>query len=282
MEKIALITDSASDISKEKVERYNIRVLPFKIIYSDAEYDDNIDIHSKEVYATLKTNPPTTSLPSMKDMDVMYNELKAQGYTHAIVVTISSKLSGFCNAIKLASQDFPEIKTYVLDSKAISKAEEILICESARMIESGKSFAEITKKLPEIRSRIKVYFAIGTLEYLIRGGRIGKVTGSIAEFLHLKPVVGIDDEGQYYTYTKVRGRKQSIKKLQSIVEDVLDKKKCDVYIMSGDADEESIALTEKLKEYKNSTHVEFGGCLSPVSCVHSGPGLVGVLYYERE
>lgn len=282
MEKIALITDSASDISKEIVEKYNVQVLPFRIIYSDREYCDGIDIHSKDIYETLENNAPTTSLPSMRDMEELFEKLKAEGYTHAIVVTISSKLSGFNNAIKLMAENYPEINTFVYDSKSISKGEEILIKEAALMIEGGKSFEEITKEMSKIQERIKIYFVIGTLEYLIRGGRIGKVAGTIAQFLHLKPIVSVDEEGEYYTYTKVRGRKQSLKKIYDLGIEKLNEKKYEIYLMHGDAEEETRELADKLSKHENAALVNFGGYLSPVSGVHSGPGFIGVLFYEKE
>lgn len=282
MEKIALITDSASDINKETVLKYNVKVLPFKIIYRDREFSDGIDITSKEVYETLETNTPTTSLPSMAEIESVFETLKAEGYTHAIVVTISSKLSGFNNAIKLLSEEYPEIKTYVHDSKSISKGEQILIEEAAKMIEAGKSFDEVVAELPNINKRIKIFFVIGTLEYLIRGGRIGKVAGTIAQVLHLKPIISVDEEGEYYTYGKVRGRKQSLHKIIDIGQAILNDKKCDVYLMHGEAEEETLALTEKLKTHENAESVNFGGYLSPVSGVHSGPGFIGVLFYEKE
>ncbi|HAK41942.1 MAG TPA: fatty acid-binding protein DegV [Clostridium sp.] len=282
MEKIALITDSASDITKDIVDKYNVKVLPFKIIYRDREYSDGVDITSKYIYDTLETNAPTTSLPSMRDMEEMFESLKKEGYTHAIVVTISSKLSGVNNAIKLMSEDHPEIKTYVHDSKSISKGETILIEEAAEMIKEGKSFDEIVAELPKTNDRIEIYFVIGTLEYLIRGGRIGKVAGTIAQFLNLKPIVSVDKEGEYYTYAKVRGRKQSLNKVYSIGVSKLNDKKYDIHIMHGEAEEEAMMLVENFKAHENASLVNFGGYLSPVSGVHSGPGFIGVLLYERE
>jgi DegV family protein with EDD domain len=282
MEKIALITDSASDITKDIVDKYNVKVLPFKIIYRDKEYSDGVDITSKQVYDTLETNAPTTSLPSMRDMEEMFEGLKKEGYTHAIVVTISSKLSGFNNAIKLISQDHLEIKTYVHDSKSISKGETILIEAAAEMIKKGRNFDEIVAELPIINDKIEIYFVIGTLEYLIRGGRIGRVAGTIAQFLNLKPIVSVDKEGEYYTYSKVRGRKQSLNKIYDIGVSKLNDKKYDIHIMHGEAEIEAMALVDKFKAHKNADVVNFGGYLSPVSGVHSGPGFIGVLLYEKE
>lgn len=282
MEKIALITDSASDITKDLVDKYNVRVLPFKIIYRDKEFSDGIDITSKYIYDTIESNAPTTSLPSMKDMEEMYEELNKEGYTHAIVSTISSKLSGFSNAVKLLSEDHPEIVTFVYDSKSISKAETIAIVEAGEMINKGKSFSEIVVELPRIRDRIETFFVIGTLEYLIRGGRIGKVAGTIAQFLHLKPVISVDKEGEYYTFAKVRGRKQSLSKIYDIGVSKLNQKKYDIYMMHGNAEEESNTLGKKFASNKNANSVDLGGYLSPVSGVHSGPGLIGVVFYEKE
>ncbi|MEG1256962.1 DegV family protein [Clostridium sp.] len=282
MEKIALITDSASDITQEIRDKYNVRVLPFRIIYRDKEFSDGIDITPQYVYETLESGLPTTSLPSMQDMEETFESLKREGYTHAIVVTISSQLSGANNAIKLVAENHPEIKTYVHDSKSISKGEEIPIEEAGKMIEQGKSFQEIVDKLPDISDRIEIFFVIGTLEYLIRGGRIGKVAGTIAQFLHLKPIVSIDKEGVYYTYAKVRGRKQSISKIYDIGVAKLNSKKYNVYLMHGEAEEETRALGEKFKSHSNADFINFGGYLSPVSGVHSGPGFIGVVFYERE
>ncbi len=150
------------------------------------------------------------------------------------------------------------------------------------MIKQGKSFDEIVSELPKITDRINIYFVIGTLEYLIRGGRIGKVAGTIAQFLNLKPIVSVDKEGEYYTYAKVRGRKQSLNKIYDVVVSKLNDKKYDIHIMHGEAEAEAMTLLDKFKDHKNANFVNFGGYLSPVSGVHSGPGFIGVLIYEKE
>ena len=146
----------------------------------------------------------------------------------------------------------------------------------------ANSFEEVVEELPKINERIEIFFVIGTLEYLIRGGRIGKVAGTIAQFLHLKPIVSVDEEGEYYTYTKVRGRKQSLNKIYDIGTSILNDRKCDVYLMHGEAEEETLALADKFKNHPNANSVNFGGYLSPVSGVHSGPGFIGVLFYDKE
>lgn len=282
MNKIALITDTTSDLSKADIEKYNINVLPFRIIYSDREYSDNVDITAQEVYDNMEKEVPTSSLPSMKDMEDLFLKLEEQGYTHAIAVTLSTGLSGIYNAMKLTSENHPSIITHVCDSQAISLAEGLIVTECGRLIEEGKSFEEIVEAIPSIKKRIHIYFVVGTLEYLKRGGRIGKVSGTIAELLNIKPIITCDTDGKYVTCEKVRGRKQSLNKLVELTNNILDKKKCKVYMVHGDALEESKKVMEILRPHANISSIEFGGCISPVSGVHSGPGLVGMVCIEEE
>lgn len=282
MEKIALITDSAADLNEEVVNKYNINVLPFRIIYKDKEFKDGVDITSSEVYENLDREIPTSSLPSMQDMEDMFTRLEQEGYTHAIVVVISSGLSGIYNAIKLVSENHEKITTYIYDSKSISAGEGILIKRCGEMIEQNKTFDEITKEIDNIRKKSHLFFIVGTLEYLKKGGRIGKVAGTIGELLNIKPIIAIDEnDGKYYTKSKVRGRKQSLNKLLEFAEEILKEKKCMVYVLHGNALEEAKKLCEKLSNFKNAIKVVFDGGISPVAGAHSGPGLIGVLLIEE-
>ncbi|GAA0116920.1 DegV family protein [Clostridium senegalense] len=280
MNKIALITDSASDIRKDVIDKYNVKVLPFRIIIKDKDYRDGVDITLNDVYKVLDTESPTSSLPSMKDMGVLFNQLEKEGYTHVIAITISSKLSGLNNALRLVSEDYPTIKTEVIDSKSISCAETIIIKEAGEMINSGLEFEKIVEKLIEVRSKIKTFFIIGTLEYLKKGGRIGKVAGVIGELLNIKPIVLVDEEGEYSTYDKARGRKQSINKMLAIGKKILDDKKCDVYIGNGGAEEEAEKYLQEISNHPNINNIFFSGDISPVAGLHSGPGLLGIAFYE--
>ncbi|MGH4140682.1 DegV family protein [Clostridium sp.] len=281
MNKIALITDTTSDLSREVIEKYNINVLPFRIIYSDREYLDNVDITPQEVYKNMEKEVPTSSLPSMKDMEELFLKLEEQGYTHAITITLSTGLSGIFNAIKLTSENHPGINTHNCDSQSIALGEGLIVTECGRLIEEGKSFEEVVAAIPSIKKRIHLYFVVGTLEYLKKGGRIGKVSGTIAELLNIKPIIAIDTDGKYMTCEKVRGRKQSLNKLIELTNNILDKKKCKVYIVHGHAEEEAKKVMESIRPHQNIISIEFGGYISPVSGVHSGPGLVGMVCIEE-
>lgn len=281
MNKIALISDSTCDLSKDILQKYDVKLLPFRIIYKDKEYLDGVDITPEEVYGQLEVEIPTTSIPSLKDMHDLYQNLLREGYTHAIVITLSSGLSSISNAVQMVSADYPAITSYVYDSKTISLGEGILVENCGEMIKAGKSFEEIVAALPEMKKRMNLFFVVDTLEYLKRGGRIGKIAGVIGEILQIKPIISIDGEGKYFTFDKVRGRKQSINRILEIAREILERKKCKIYLMSGAAREEARNLMDRLSTLNNVTSIFYGGDISPVSGVHSGPGLVGVVIMEE-
>ncbi|NAS16857.1 DegV family EDD domain-containing protein [Clostridium butyricum] len=276
MEKIALITDSASDINSELIKKYNIHVLPFKIIFSDKEYKDGVDITPSMLYEKLPTEIPTTSLPSISEFTELLEKLKSDGYTHAIIITISNCFSGTFNAARLASESVSDITTFVFDSLTLTMSEGAMVLETAALIEEGKSFNEITNELPTIRKKIDVFFTLDTLTYLKKGGRIGKVAGTIAEALNIKPIITIKDDG-FHTYSKVRGTKQSISKLSSILNDYLAKGKCKVWIMNGDAPDKADLLYNAIKDSDNLVECTLGGMIGSALGVNTGPGLVGFI-----
>ncbi|WP_283625284.1 DegV family protein [Clostridium butyricum] len=276
MEKIALITDSASDINSELIKKYNINVLPFKIIFSYKEYKDGVDITPSMLYEKLPTEIPTTSLPSISEFTELLEKLKSDGYTHAIIITISNCFSGTFNAARLASESVSDITTFVFDSLTLTMSEGAMVLETATLIEEGKSFNEITNELPTIRKKIDVFFTLDTLTYLKKGGRIGKVAGTIAEALNIKPIITIKDDG-FHTYSKVRGTKQSISKLSNILNDYLAKGKCKVWIMNGDAPDKADLLYNAIKNSDNLVECTLGGMIGPALGVNTGPGLVGFI-----
>ncbi|MBU3190403.1 DegV family protein [Clostridium bowmanii] len=280
MNKIALITDSTSDVDKEMIQRYDLKVLPLRIIYKDKEYIDRVTITPKEVYDNFVYEVPSTSLPSMQDMEEMYLKLEEEGYTHAIAVIISSNLSGTYNTLRLVSENHPSIETCVFDSKSLTIGEAALVEECGEMIKDGKSFEQIVEALPEIQSRVTVYYAVDTLKYLIKGGRIGKVSGTIGEILNIKPIISINNDGVYYTYAKAKGKKKAISKLVDIAREALEHTPCKIWVMHGGAYEEVKAFSQTIASLPNITRLSFGE-ISPVAGVHTGPGLLGIIVVKE-
>ncbi|HWT26809.1 MAG TPA: DegV family protein, partial [Mobilitalea sp.] len=260
MEKIALITDSACDIDNSTVDKYNIRMIPFKITYKNREYTDKIDITPEEIYENMKYEIPKSSLPLMEDIESVYKQLEEENYTHVIAVVISSGLSGTYNAFQLISEQFPSIKTYIYDTKSTSVCEGIILQKCGELIEAGKSFDEIVQGIPDMKRKLHFYFVFGTLEYARKGGRIGRVSGTIGDLLDIKPVVGFDEEyGQCFTYEKVRGKLKSLKRLVEIGEEIAARTKCDAYIVHGNVLESARQIYDMLRMNPNIEHVHLVG-----------------------
>ena len=276
MEKIALITASASDISIELLNENKIKLLPFKVIYTDGEYEDRIDLTPQMMYDRLKTEIPKTSLPSIEKMTNVFKEAIEEGCTHAIIITISAAFSGTYNAVRLVSEDFPELKTFVFDSKTLTMAQGAMVLEAAKLIKMGKSFEEITEVLPTYREKIDLFFTIDTLEYLQKGGRIGKVAGTVGQLLNLKPIITVADDGTYRTAAKVRGSKQAVSKLTDIFKGYLEKGKYKAWILDGNGEDKVQSLYETIKDLPNVIECRIAGTIGPALGVNTGPGLVGL------
>ncbi len=275
MQKIALLVDSACDLSLEIMKEKNIKLLPLRISYSHGEYKDMLDISADEIYANLEKEVPKTSLPSAEDLEEILVSLENDGYTHVIAVTISSGLSGTFNSIRLALEDHPKLISHVFDTKILAMPEGIVAFEVAKLIEEGKSFEYIVDNLPAIRKSITGYFTVNTLDYLKKGGRIGRVAGTIGEMLNLKPIVTVDEDGIYYTVCKARGRKQSILRLTNLLKESLSQGPCKVWVLHGGALEEAKSFLESLKGLDNIVGLDISQ-ISPALGVHGGPGLLGL------
>ncbi|MEG0856495.1 MAG: DegV family protein [Terrisporobacter sp.] len=279
MQKIALLTDSACDLSLETLKENNINLLPLNIIYSYGEFEDKIGITPEEIYEKLSIEIPSTSLPSSQKINDILTKLEEEEYTHVIAITLSSSLSGTFNAIRLALEDHPKLISHIYDSKILAYPEGMIVLEVAKGIKEGLSFENIVNTIPEIKKKISGYFTLDTLEYLKKGGRIGKVAGTIGEMLNLKPIIGIDDDGAYHTVCKARGKKQALSKLTDILKESLTKGKCNVYVLQAGSIEEGNSYLDSIKNLNNIAEIGISS-ISPALGVHTGPGLIGLAIQE--
>ncbi|MDD6572503.1 MAG: DegV family protein [Thermoflexaceae bacterium] len=278
-EKIAVITDSCADVPKELVEKYNIFVLPMIIHCNEGELRDGIDVTAYDIYEKLKTELPRTSTPSGADVLKTFEEIKKQGYTKAVAFILSGGLSGSYNQIRIMAEDEEELEVAVYDSRQGSigtGAQAVLLSE---YLKNPVTFEEAKKKAESLIENTKVFFAIDTLEYLVKGGRIGKAAGFAGSILDLKPILSFDaSDGEIYAASKVRGHKKVESKLISLVKEETAKRPGKKYVLlvaDGDLHEERDLLEEKLKrecpDFTDCIQARIGGALS----THLGRGLLG-------
>ena len=274
-EKVAIVTDSTCDLNNEIIQEYDIKVLPLKIIYPDREYLDRIEISPQEIYDKMPAEIPKTSLPSPAAIMELFKKLQDEGYTHIISIHISSGLSGTFNTVYNVAREFKNMVIEVLDSKALSMGLGIPVLEAAKTLKKTLSFEAALKQARKIISNMEVYFVVATLDYLKKGGRIGYVAGTIGEIMQIKPIISINEEGKYYTYDKVRGRKKSLLKLFEIAKEKIDVQNAQVAVMNSAAHEEALEILEKIKRLPKVEEI-YSGQLGPVMGVHAGPGLIGI------
>ncbi|SFQ95193.1 DegV family protein [Desulfoscipio geothermicus] len=280
-EKIALITDSTCDLPDEVLQKLNAWMLPLKVVYNDRSYNDRVEIQPQEVYDKMPGEVPTTSMPTPEDTRSLLEKLCAEGFTHAVAIHISSGLSGTYENVKMVARQFGKMKVEVIDSKALSLALGFLVQEAGKCIQNGLNFEKVVSRMRELQKKIKVYFVVKTLEYLKKGGRIGYVEGTVGQILDIKPIISINEEGKYYSVCKVRGRKKSIYKLLDILKEQAAGKNIKLAVAHGDAGEEAESLLQNILNMKGVNIKEsMLTQLGPVMVVHTGPGLIGVAFYE--
>lgn len=275
--KIAILVDSGTDVPQEIIQKYGMYVIPLQIIYKDRTYTDKVDITPQEVYDRFEEEIPSTSLPDGETISAIFEQIQKDGFEKVLAVTISSGLSGTCNMVRLMSESFPELDTFVLDTKNIGIGSGLQAVYAAELIEQGMDWAELKVILQKEVKKAKVFFNVATLKYLQKGGRIGLVTSVIGTALKLNPIISCNDDGVYYTVAKTRGRKKSIEKTMELVADIIgNHKRFSIAVAQGDADEEGQHIFHQMKErFPQAEHL-FYGPISPALVVHTGPGLLGI------
>jgi DegV family protein with EDD domain len=279
MSKIALLTDSTCDLPLEIIKKYCVNVIPLRVVYKDREYWDGVEITPDEVYRTMSRETPKTSLPSSGHTLELIKGLKAKGYTDVLAIHISGGLSGTLSMMEGLKDKVAQlgISLHVVDSKALSMGLGFLVIKAGQMISENLPVNEVLKKVNGFRDEIKVFFVLKTLEYLRKGGRIGMVEGTVGDLLDIKPIISINEQGIYYTVAKARGRRGSLGKVADMVKKAIGDKKVRLAVMHGAAPDEARDLLAKIREQINAVEV-FSGQIGPVMGVHTGPGLIGVVF----
>ena len=280
MAKIAFVTDSTAYIPSELVKKHNITVAPQVLIWGDQTFQDGVDIQPDEFYTRLKGSKimPTTSQVSMVTMQNIFGGLIDKGFD-VIGVFISGKLSGTLQsaaqgreALGLAAE-----KITIIDSDTTAMAMGFQILNAVRAAENGASVADCKALVEKARSHTGVYFAVDTLEFLHRGGRIGGGQRFIGSALNLKPILAVKD-GRVEAEDRVRTKSKALDRvLELVAAQVKDKSNIHIAALHANAELEARALLEKAtKEFKAVESVM--SSVSPVVGTHAGPGTVGLAY----
>lgn len=277
-EKIALLTDSTADLSPALVGDKPIYVVPLKIVCADGEYSDGVDIFAPDVYDRLHRGElPRTSLPDGGSISDALDRIKADGYEKVLAVMLSSGLSGTYNMVRLQAETRRDLEIAVFDSKSGSLGMGIMVLQLWEDIQAGASWDWLVeKRLPSLIANTFPFFSVDTLEYLSKGGRIGKVAAFAGTLLSIKPIISFAEDGQLQSVAKVRGRRQVQDKILDLMEQRLRPGvRYNLGVANGGAPEEMKELAQRIRErFPNAEHI-WEGAIDATLSVYIGDGVLG-------
>ena len=276
---IAVITDSCSDLTPEQIREYHIYVIPLRIRCEDGEYSDGIDITAEEIYRRLHAGElPKTSLPRAEDIEATLRRVFKDGYDGAIAIMLSSGLSGTFNLMRLAAAECGDaFPVRVFDSLSGSWGCGMTVLQLAEDLRGGMSWEEATAvRVPQLMAGSHPFFSVDTLEYLMKGGRIGRITATAGSLLNIKPILSFFEDGQLKAVAKVRGTAQVIDRLVSLtVQACGEHARYNLAMVNGGNPEGMAILKEKLTAaLPDYDHIWYGPVDSTLS-VYIGDGVLG-------
>ena len=276
-----IITDSTSDITQIDAREKNIQVVPLRILFEDGEYHDGINITTEEFYTKLASSKvlPQTSQPSPEDFVKIFEEAKANNEP-ALVITLSSTLSGTYQSASLAKNICEYDKVYIVDSGTVTLGLKLLVDYAISLRENGSSIEATFEILENEKHNIRIFASLDTLEYLRKGGRLSSAVALAGTLLNLKPIVKVE-KGAVSMAAKARGTNNSYSKIKSLVEEAggidISRPYTLGYTGSSDNLNQFISFIEKTYDFK--------GCpISPIGStvgVHAGPGACGIAFFAK-
>ncbi|ALF23505.1 DegV family protein [Fusobacterium nucleatum] len=274
LSKIAILTDSASDLTPDMIEGLDVTVIPIRLKIGENNYKDGVNLSKKEFWHKLMTEKvvPKTAQPSPAEFRDYYEELFNKGYEKIISIHISSKMSGTQQVAKVAREMLKREKDIIIvDSKSVTFGQAYQVLEAAKMIKSGVKLDDILTRLYEIADKMKVYFAVSDLTYLEKGGRIGRASSVIGNLLKLRPVLKLED-GEVCLETKTFGERGAISYMEKIIKNE-GKNSIYLYTAWGGTNQE-LQSTDILKKTADTMRkIEYKGRFEIGATIgsHSGP-----------
>lgn len=279
MRQVRIVTDSTADLPADKREELGVALVPMKVSFGSETYLDGVDMDPDRFYAKLAgaAQLPTTSQPSPAEFQEVYQRLLEQEDGPILSIHLSSAFSGTYQSAVLAGSMMEEAADItVFDSKSASIGIGILVNAAAEAAKQGKSKEEILQRITELRKAFRLYFLVDTLEYLQKGGRIGKAAALVGSLLNIKPILSINDDGEVFSVDKVRGQKKAMNRILELLRQELDGQPIHLsmaYSTDRSTAEELEALIRQHFEVKSVQYTHLG----PVIGAHVGPGTVAAL-----
>lgn len=284
MGNVRIVTDSTADIPAEIREQYGITMVPLRVLFGEEAYRDAIDLTPDQFYARLKTSTvmPTTSQPSPAEFSEVYEALLAEDPSAPIIsIHLASVLSGTYQSATIAQSmiEAEEANITVVDSKSASYGNGMQVVLAAKMAQAGASVEEILAAIDARQKDSEIFFLVDTLEFLHKGGRIGKASALIGSLLNIKPILSLEKDGSVYSVDKARGSKKAMSKIVELIKSKFGNDA--VGLIVAKTDDEAIAkeLEARVTAELNVKEVHYTQ-VGTVIGTHTGHGTSAVFLYR--
>jgi DegV family protein with EDD domain len=280
-ENTAVVIDSTADFPEAEERFANFRVVPLYVRFGEQSYRDYVDMSPAAFYERLASasETPTTSQPTPADFHAVYAELAPQ-YERILSIQLSSTLSGTFASAEAAADLLGGEIVRVVDSVTVSAALAMLALAVQRRLERGTTDEEIDALVTRYRAGHHLLFTVNTLEYLARGGRIGRAAALAGNLLNVKPILTIRD-GEVVPLARVRGNAKAFAEFRSHFEQTsTDSPRLKVGIAHAAAPERLRALEDLVAHVRPQAEIEIATTLGAVLGTHAGPGTIGFFWYE--
>lgn len=250
-----ILTDSSCDLPKDLIEKNSIDYLGLICNFNNKDYieDCGTSLSYSDFYEEIRkgTMPTTSQINSFRFSETFLEYAKSE--KPLLYVSFSSSLSGTYNSALIAKEEtleqYPNAKIEIIDSKSASLGVGLLVMESCKLRDSGYTLDDAVKYLNDFKYKINHIFTVDDLNHLKRGGRISSAAATFGSLLNIKPILRVSNEGSLVSYSKVKGRKKSIKTLfEEIKNRIIDPQNQTIYISHADCMEDALKLSDMIKE----------------------------------
>ena len=284
MKKVAIVTDTTACIPQEQVAKYDIEVVPVRLIFEDKAYRDGIDISPAEFYALLRQakNLPTTSASSPDPYFEAYCKA-SQRAKSILCITEPSRFSAMFDsalvAVEMAKTALPNVTIEVLECTTAAAGQGLVALAAARA--AGKDLNEVIEIARITTSQVNLFATLDTLHYLVKGGRVPQAAALVNSLLKIKPIFTLN-HSEARTVALPRTTKSAVKRMLKLMEQkVVRGQPLHVAVMHADALDEAVRLRNRISSQFDCTEL-FITEFTPVMGVHTGPGLLGISFYSGD
>lgn len=282
MAEVLIVTDSTADLPAAMVQKLGVTVVPLNVHFGDDVFQDGVTLNSDGFWAQLDRSPnhPKTSQPAPGDFLTVYQQAVAAGRP-VVSIHVSGKLSGTLQSARIAREMLQGGEVHLVDTGNVSLGLGIVVAHAAAVAARGADATEVARQAQQLSVQVRILFGVDTLDFLQRGGRIGKAQAFLGGLLGFKPLLKLED-GQVGPADRVRGKSKVLPRILELMADrVPAGHKICLGLLHAQAEADAQAWSESMRRrYQVAEQVT--GVIGPVVGAHAGPGAVGVVFYETD